>query len=112
MNSAEKQRFINDLNVIPPLNEQAKLNLTGNARDLWITGIRDIKAQSDVLAELKNETTLANDPEVLTAIENALTSTNELVSWLEAEAETKTGPSGIGKDHYTWYLQTTNYRLH
>ncbi len=108
LNSAEKQRFINDLNVIPPLNEQAKLNLTGNARDLWITGIRDIKAQSDVLAELKNETTLANDPEVLTAIENALTSTNELVSWLEAEAETKTGPSGIGKDHYTWYLQNVH----
>ncbi|MEM9329171.1 MAG: hypothetical protein AAGA85_26145, partial [Bacteroidota bacterium] len=39
----EKERLLKDLRVIPALNEQAKTNLTGNAKDLWVTGIRDIR---------------------------------------------------------------------
>ncbi len=31
--------------------------------------------------------------------------TEEFASWLRAEAPKKTGPSGIGKDQYTWYLR-------
>ena len=38
----EEQRMIRDLAVIPPLMQQAQLNLTGNARDLWVAGIRNI----------------------------------------------------------------------
>ena len=36
----EERRLIDELSVIPPLMEQAQRNLTGNARDLWVTGIR------------------------------------------------------------------------
>ena len=37
--------MIRDLRVIPPLMKQAMGNLTGNARDLWVAGIRNIEDQ-------------------------------------------------------------------
>ncbi|GAA4268894.1 hypothetical protein GCM10022257_09950 [Hyunsoonleella aestuarii] len=108
LRNAERERMLNDLAVIPPLNTQAKTNLTGNARDLWITGIRDIKEQSEVLDDMKSAAGVSADEEIMSAIEKAQTSTNQLVEWLEAESDKKTGPSGIGKDNYTWYLQNVH----
>ncbi len=108
LSKTERERMLNDLAVIPSLNEQAKTNLTGNARDLWITGIRDIKKQSEVLEDMKNAAGVNTDKELMTAIEKAQTSTNQLVQWLESESDKKTGPSGIGKDNYTWYMQNVH----
>lgn len=104
----ERLRFLNDLKIIKPLNTQAKKNLTGNARDLWITGIRDIQNQSRVLSKVKNQPGVKDDIELVSAIDEAIASTDELASWLEAESKSKTGPSGIGKDNYTWYLQNVH----
>lgn len=100
--------MLNDLAVIPSLNEQAKTNLTGNARDLWITGIRDIKEQSKVLEGMKFAKGVPTDDALMASIEKAQESTNQLVTWLEAESDKKTGPSGIGKDNYTWYMQNVH----
>ena len=50
---SERERMLSDLAVIPALNKQAQLNLTGNAKDLWITGIRDIREQAEVLESMK-----------------------------------------------------------
>jgi hypothetical protein len=108
LNSNEKVRLIHDLKVIPPLNEQAKQNLTGNARDLWITGIRDIRNQSKVLQNILNYPGVSEDSEIVSTIKNAIASTNDFVSWLESESETKTGLSGIGKENYTWYMQNVH----
>jgi len=108
LSKTERERMLNDLAVIPSLNEQAKTNLTGNARDLWITGIRDIKEQSEILEDMKNAASVNADKELMTAIEKAQTSTNQLVQWLESESDKKTGPSGIGKDNYTWYMQNVH----
>jgi hypothetical protein len=91
--------------VIVPLNKQAKKNLTGNAKDLWIAGIRDIHTQARVLETLKKEASLKDDTEILTIIDESITSTKELAAWLETESNSKTGPSGIGKENYTWYMQ-------
>jgi hypothetical protein len=101
----EKQRLIGDLSVIPPLNKQAKGNLTGNAKDLWIAGIRDIHSQHKNLETILGLPGVAGDPELVAAIIKAVTSTKEFASWLEEESKSKTGPSGIGKENYTWYLQ-------
>ena len=102
---SERERMLSDLAVIAPFNEQAQINLTGNARDLWITGIRDIKEQALVLASMKEAPGVSQDEELLKAIEKAEKSTQDLVSWLELKSSEKTGPSGIGKDNYTWYMQ-------
>jgi len=101
----EEERLISDLKVIPPLNAQAKTNLIGNAKDLWIAGIRDIRTQSTVLESMKDLEGVRKSKKLMRAIDEAKASTDDLVKWLEAEAPKKTGPSGIGKDNYTWYMQ-------
>lgn len=104
----EEKRLLSDLAVIPPLNSQAKINLTGNARDLWVTGIRDIRGQSENLKNLLNEQGVSDNTPLSISIANAIKSTDDLVLWLEEEAKHKTGPSGIGKENYTWYLQNVH----
>ncbi|WMN07931.1 hypothetical protein QYS48_30405 [Marivirga arenosa] len=103
-----RESLLQDLKVIPALNTQAQKNLTGNAKDLWITGIRDIRNQSKELSDLKEEPSLKDDAEFLQLIEEAIASTDQFVKWLEAESKSKTGPSGIGKENYSWYLQNVH----
>ncbi len=108
LSADEKQRLLKDLAKIPPLNAQAQLNLTGNAKDLWVAGIRDIKRQSVDLKKILDRPGVKEDSDLTAAIEAAVSSTDEFASWLEEEAKTKTGPSGIGKENYTWYLQNVH----
>lgn len=108
LDAAADQKLIAELGVIPPLMRQARRNLTGNARDLWITGIRDIRAQSGALKSLQELLGDAPSSEVLAAIASAVEAGNDLVAWLESEAASKTGPSGIGKENYTWYQQNVH----
>lgn len=102
------RNLINDLTVIPSLNTQAKVNLTGNARDLWIAGIRNIREQSENLQSVLSYAGVKDKPELVNAINQAIKSTDDLVVWLENEIKFKTGPSGIGKVNYTWYLQNVH----
>ncbi len=104
----ERDRLLSDLAVIPPLNEQAKGNLTGNAKDLWVTGIRDIRSQSTNLASILELEGVESDQEIVDAVNAAMTSTDDLVQWLEEQAPKKNGPSGIGKENYSWYLQNVH----
>ncbi|MEL7246833.1 MAG: hypothetical protein AAFO03_00385 [Bacteroidota bacterium] len=108
LTSSERERLLQDLSVIPPLNEQAQENLTGNARDLWITGIRDLRRQSQNLARIKEADGVPDDQKLNKALTAAINSTNALANWLESEAPKKDGPSGIGKENYTWYLQNVH----
>ncbi len=108
LSTKERARLLTDLKVIAPLNDQAKKNLSGNARDLWITGIRDIQYQSLDLNDLKEQATIKEDVALVSVIDEAIASTNNLVSWLQAQSKSKTGSSGIGKDNYTWYLQNVH----
>jgi hypothetical protein len=108
LSKEERTNFMEDLKVIQPLNEQAKINLTGNAKDLWIAGIRDLKNQSVALNTIKEKEGIETDTEILEIIDQAIASTNDFVKWLENQAATKTGVSGIGKENYTWYLQNVH----
>jgi hypothetical protein len=94
--------------VIPPLTKQAQKNLTGNARELWIAGIRNIRQQRENLDLIAARTAGSQNVELLAMIEACKLATDEFILWLEAQAETKTGPSGIGKDNYTWYQQNVH----
>ncbi len=105
---SDKNKLIEQLKVIEPLNEQAKLNLTGNAKELWIAGIRDIKSQIDDLNELLDKTGVREHQDLSTEINKSITSTEKLVKWLEAGSSKKTGPSGIGKENYNWYAKNVH----
>jgi Bacterial protein of unknown function (DUF885) len=108
LTSENKDKLVKQLRVIAPLNEQAKTNLTGNAKDLWIAGIRDIKTQSEDLESILSLPGVSEQTEIVTVIKEAIASTNELVGWLEKQSASKTGPSGIGKENYTWYQQNVH----
>ena len=108
LSDAAQQRLIRDLGVIPPLYRQARRNLTGNARELWIAGIRVIRdqiADLDTIAEL---TANAGHSGLEKAIAQARAATLAFAEWLEQEAANKTGPSGIGKENYSWYQRNVH----
>jgi hypothetical protein len=108
LTSENKDKLVKQLRVIAPLNEQAKINLTGNAKDLWIAGIRDIKTQSKDLESILTLPGVSDQQEMVTIVKDAIASTNDLASWLEKESAAKNGPSGIGKENYTWYQQNVH----
>ena len=102
--AADSSRLLAELRTIPALLSQAQLNLTGNARDLWITGTATMNQQIADLDALEKR--VAGGPAELTgAVQAARTATAEFVGWLERKAPSKTGPSGVGKANYTWSLQ-------
>jgi hypothetical protein len=103
-----KDKLTSELKVIGALNEKAKQNLTGNAKELWMAGIRDIQAQSDDLRSLLEFTGVKDHSDLVEVINAAIQSTNDLAAWLEKESVNKTGPSGVGKDNYTWYQQNVH----
>jgi hypothetical protein len=87
---------------IPRLLQQARGNLTGNARDLWVQGIGAVKEQRAALADLAGKAGAHAD--LAAAIQRALEATDAFIGWLEHEAPAKTGPSGVGIENYDWYL--------
>ena len=108
LNEENRNKLISSLTLIPKLNQQAKINLTGNAKDLWIAGIRDIQNQASVLEGMLLKPMVMNDSTLVSQIRKALDSTNNFVVWLQKEASKKNGPSGIGKENYTWYQQNVH----
>ena len=104
----QSKNLTNELSIIPAFNQQAKTNLTGNARDLWIAGIRDIDTQVINLELLKNFPGVKEHKDLILIIDESISSTKSLSKWLKDESKNKTGPSGIGKDNYTWYQKNVH----
>jgi hypothetical protein len=92
------------IRIVPALLEQARHNLVGNGRDLWVYGAKSIREQSEDLDRLHARLT-ENQSELIARVDEARKATDELAVWLELEAPNKTGPSGIGVDNYDWYLK-------
>ncbi len=107
LTSEDEKRLTGELRGIPPLLRQAQRNLTGNARDLWITGAGTMKEQGEDLETLAGKTATAG-ADLKAAIREASVATAGFVSWLESQAPSKTGPSGVGKSQYTWNLQNVH----
>ena len=112
LNKQAKEKFHRELALIPAFLEQAKQNLTGNARDLWVAGINNLRDQTKYLNTI--EKTLneyqdkKKDKSIFEALQNAKVANNKFIRWLESEAPKKNGPSGIGKENYTWYQQNVH----
>ena len=102
-----QKKMAGELRTIAPLLKQARGNLVGNAKELWLAGIGNLRDQADALAQLKPYNTYASE-EFQSALDEALAATRSFVQWLEEQAPSKTEPSGIGKDNYTWYLRNVH----
>jgi hypothetical protein len=100
----DEARLTAELRPIPSFLSQARENLTGNARDLWTTGIGTMRGQVDALADLEQKVATGGQ-ELRGAVAEARKATASFVAWLAEKAPSKTGPSGIGKESYTWSQQ-------
>ena len=101
----ETTRLTAALRTIPPLLRQARENLAGGtARDLWVGGVRTLNGQVEALAKLQGMVE-GGDRALVAAVAGARAATEEFTRWVSEEAATRTGPSGIGKEQYTWFLR-------
>lgn len=94
--------------VVPRLLDQARTNLEdSNARDLWMAGIPAFARQSADLAAL-GKRVAGTSADLDATIVAAREATDDFRAWLEEQAPSKTGPSGIGKENYDWYLRNVH----
>ena len=92
------------IRTIPALLDQARTNLVGNGRDLWVFGARRVKQQSADLAALESRIDAAS-ASLKADVRRARDATDRFAAWLEGETASKSGPSGIGVENYDWYLK-------
>jgi uncharacterized protein (DUF885 family) len=105
LSQAQAAELTTRMQTIAPLLQTARRNLAAaNARDLWVGGVRAFEEQRSALEELGKRVD-ASHAALRAAVANAREATDAFVKWLQAEAPRKTGPSGIGKEQYTWYLR-------
>ena len=88
----------------PAVFETAKANLTGNGKDLWVLGARSIREQSGEFEKF-SEQTKGSYPALAAAALEAKVASDQLAQWLDEQARSKNGPSGVGKENYTWNLK-------
>jgi len=118
--SAKDQKALTCLlGAVPKLLEAARSNLKdSNARDLFLYGARAFREQAGTLDALaagtldmrtlegtKRADMTGAGPELMKAIADARAATEEFRLWIEAETPSKTGPSGVGKENYDWYMK-------
>src|SRR6185436_5706856 len=92
------------LRTVPRFLQQAKKNLVGNGKDLWTFGAKSLRQQSDALTRLAERVggTPGASETLKASIQQAKQGTDDLVTWLDSQAASKTGPSGIGIQQYDW----------
>ena len=108
LDKESEKKILKELKSITPFLEQARKNLIGNAKELWNAGIQNLRQQRDNLIVIKTSLELDADNIINDEIDVAINSTDNFINWLEEESKNKTGPSGIGKENYTWYQQNVH----
>ena len=98
--------------MIPNFLFQAKGNLTGDARDLWVAGIENFKEQEENLSEIEAKIIKHHgnslDRLLKKPLEKARDANNDFIQWLTDKAPSKKGASGIGKENYSWYQKNVH----
>ena len=112
LNNKSSKRLAEQLDMIPNFLFQAKGNLTGDARDLWIAGIENFKEQADNLNKIKTKIKSHHgnrlDRLLKKPLDRASDANDNFIQWLNEKSPTKKGPSGIGKDNYSWYQKNVH----
>ena len=105
LSEADAAELAARIGAIPAVLDHARGNLAdSNARDLWLGGVRAFRRQIrelDDFAARVAGTSAALDE----AVADARAASEAFISWLEAEATSRTGPSGVGRENYTWYMR-------
>jgi hypothetical protein len=119
LSKADDAHLTELIGAVPALLADAKVNLAqSQAHDLWAYGDRAFAGQAKALADLEAGTLTLNDlegrrtvslngasPRLKAAVRAARSATEDFAAWIRAEAPKRTGPSGVGKDNYNWFLK-------
>lgn len=117
--AADDAKLTELLSAVPAMLGDARRNLAGSqAHDLWAYGDRAFTEQAEALEKLEAGTLVMNDlggkrpaslagasPALHAAVRQARIATADFARWIKAEAPRRTGPSGVGKANYNWYLK-------
>lgn len=107
LSAADEATVRTALNAVPAILEQAKVNLVEDARDLWLLGIRVQKEQAALLADFGKRLS-PHHPDLAADAAKARRAVDGFRAWLEAQAPSKRGPSGVGVENYDWYLRNVH----
>jgi hypothetical protein len=80
LSAQDAERMGAGLRVVPGLLAQARTNLTGNGKDLWVHGARDLRQQSADLAGLAARVGPSH-PQLLKEVEGAKVATDTFAAW-------------------------------
>lgn len=119
LSAADDAKLAELLGAVPALLSDARRNLAASqAHELWAYGDRAFNEQAEVLEKLEAGTLVMNDlggkrpaslagasPALRAAVGAARSATADFARWIKAEAPRRTGPSGVGKANYNWYLK-------
>ena len=119
LSAADQTKLARQLETVAPLLAQAKLNLApSTARDLWAYGAQGFLDQAEALANLEKGALILRDlegyrtvslkgasPRLVAAVASARKATTDFADWVKGEALKRSGPSGVGKDNYDWWLK-------
>ena len=112
LDDESSNNLANQLNMIPHFLFQAKGNLTGDARDLWVAGIENFKEQAEnidvIEAKIIKHHGNSLDKVLKNPLKKASEANNDFIQWLADKAPSKKGPSGIGKENYSWYQKNVH----
>jgi hypothetical protein len=119
LSRADDAQLTELIGAVPALLADAKVNLANSqAHDLWAYGDRAFTGQAKALADLEAGTLTLNDLEgrrtvslkgassrLKQAVHAARLASEDFAAWVRTEAPKRTGPSGVGKDNYNWFLK-------
>lgn len=108
LSEADAAELAGRIGAIPALLGQARENLAGsNARDLWLGGVRAFRGQvrdlDDLAARVAGTSAMLDQ-----SIADARAASEAFIAWLDEEAPSRTGPSGVGRENYTWYMRNVH----
>ena len=108
LSSADAAELAERFATIPSVLDQARANLAGsNARDLWHAGIRSFHGQANDLRAYRAQVA-GTSADLDRALERAAQASDDFAAWVEVELPGKTGPSGVGREAYTWYMHNVH----
>ena len=119
LSKADDAQLTELIGAVPALLADAKVNLADSqAHDLWAYGDRGFTGQAKALADLEAGALSLNDldgrrtvslkgasPKLKAAVRAARLASEDFAAWIKAETPKRTGPSGVGKDNYNWFLK-------
>ena len=103
----DREKFQIELQAIPAVLEQARKNLTEDAKDLWFLGMRMKKKESEFLENFARRMEELH-PGLVADVVRAQSAVDQFRSWLEKKQKAMKASSGIGVENYNWYMKNVH----